>query len=321
MKLSMDDAPETLSSQSVSIDDPEEERSDQTPEESVQCSDNSDTGIPNETAKQTGSESPTTAVPTEVEVEGSNPPGESDSSVPDLENLSNAVPDSPILHNADTEQEEIEMGVNSSSLEEEEEEEDEDVNQDISKKKKKEEGNSSTNGMEDGFFNDHADWAEILISDDELDSGGPEESHARLEWLTQKRECNEENEYLDQIMAMVGHEKVKEHFLAVKARIDVAKRWNEDIKTINMDLFLQGNDGTGRFSNFIIRYMTSMATDLYEQARGELPNFTPHSSTLLALYRPKTSYEQKSGTSLKKGTHRYMCACLTNPKILLTANR
>jgi hypothetical protein len=89
------------------------------------------------------------------------------------------------------------------------------------------------------------DWSESLFDDEDLDLM-LDDSPSRLEWLRQKREKNEKNEHLDRLMSMVGHEQIKAHFLAVKDRVDVAKRWKEDMKSINLDLILHGNDGTGQ---------------------------------------------------------------------------
>ncbi|VUC31534.1 unnamed protein product [Clonostachys rosea] len=88
-------------------------------------------------------------------------------------------------------------------------------------------------------------WSEPLFDDEDLDSM-LDDSPSRLEWLRQKRERNEENEHLDQLMSMVGLEQIKAHFLAVKDRVDIAKRWKEDIKGISLDLILHGNNGTGK---------------------------------------------------------------------------
>ncbi|KAK7224940.1 hypothetical protein V2G26_012943 [Clonostachys chloroleuca] len=89
------------------------------------------------------------------------------------------------------------------------------------------------------------DWSESLFDDEDLDVM-LDDSPSRLEWLRQKREKNEKNEHLDLLMSMVGLEQIKAHFLAVKDRVDVAKRWKEDMKSINLDLILHGNDGTGK---------------------------------------------------------------------------
>lgn len=93
------------------------------------------------------------------------------------------------------------------------------------------------------------DWSESLFDDEDLDVM-QDDSPSRLEWLRQKREKNEKNEHLDLLMSMVGLEQIKAHFLAVKDRVDVAKRWKEDMKSINLDLILHGNDGTGQYLLF-----------------------------------------------------------------------
>lgn len=91
------------------------------------------------------------------------------------------------------------------------------------------------------------DWAKSLLDDQDPDAV-LDDSPARLEWLTQKRELNEKNEHLDRMMAMVGHEEVKAHFLTVKTKVEVAKRWGEDMKDLDLDLTLHGHSGTGMFS-------------------------------------------------------------------------
>ncbi|CAG9984232.1 unnamed protein product [Clonostachys byssicola] len=89
------------------------------------------------------------------------------------------------------------------------------------------------------------DWSESLFDDEDLDLM-LDDSPNRIEWLRQKREKNEKNEHLDRLMSMVGLEQIKAHFLAVKDKVDAAKRWKEDVKSINLDLILHGNDGTGK---------------------------------------------------------------------------
>ncbi|KAF4974312.1 hypothetical protein FZEAL_8771 [Fusarium zealandicum] len=71
-------------------------------------------------------------------------------------------------------------------------------------------------------------------------------SPSRLEWLRQKGENSEQNEIMDEIMAMIGIEEVKAHFLWAKERADIANRWKEDMREINFDLVLHGGDGTGK---------------------------------------------------------------------------
>ena len=93
--------------------------------------------------------------------------------------------------------------------------------------------------------NDHLPWAQPLVRD-----VAPEriidDSPSRKEWLRQKRERGEKNQYLDQMMSMVGHEEVKAHFLFVKERYEMAKRWGEDLDQLDHHLVLQGKAGTGK---------------------------------------------------------------------------
>lgn len=89
-------------------------------------------------------------------------------------------------------------------------------------------------------------WAESVVSDmkpEDVDDNSP----SRLEWLRQKREDNEQNQFLDQLMSMVGQEKVKAHFLAVKARVKASEGSVAD--KLRLHLVLQGKDGTGKSSS------------------------------------------------------------------------
>ena len=88
-------------------------------------------------------------------------------------------------------------------------------------------------------------WAESLV-DDEAPEQIIDDSPSRKEWLRQKRERGEENKYLDQVMSMVGHEDIKAHFLLVKERYEMAKRWGDDLDPLNYDLVFQGKGGTGK---------------------------------------------------------------------------
>ncbi|KAI0378946.1 P-loop containing nucleoside triphosphate hydrolase protein [Hypomontagnella monticulosa] len=75
------------------------------------------------------------------------------------------------------------------------------------------------------------------------------DSPARSEWLRQKKEDNEENPYLDQLMSMVGREEVKAHFLAIKSKVKGkdGKR-SPDFEKLRLHLVLQGRHGTGKSS-------------------------------------------------------------------------
>jgi hypothetical protein len=87
-------------------------------------------------------------------------------------------------------------------------------------------------------------WAEMVI-DDEDPALIEDESPSRLEWLRQKREQGQTNEYLDSLMSMIGHEAVKARFLTVKSTVEWAKRVGKDVEDLPLDLILQGNSGSG----------------------------------------------------------------------------
>lgn len=88
------------------------------------------------------------------------------------------------------------------------------------------------------------EWAEVIIPDCDPESI-VDESPSRLEWLRQKKENGTSNEFLDSLMCMVGNEEAKAHFLAIKDRVEAAKRWGEELKDVKLDLILHGKDGTG----------------------------------------------------------------------------
>ena len=90
-----------------------------------------------------------------------------------------------------------------------------------------------------------ANWSESLI-DHEDPENIDDDSPSRKEWLRQKREEKQENKHLDRAMSIVGHEDVKAYFLYVKDRVEVAKRWREDLSQLKFDLILHGNRGIGK---------------------------------------------------------------------------
>ncbi|KAG8161886.1 hypothetical protein KVR01_008873 [Diaporthe batatas] len=92
-------------------------------------------------------------------------------------------------------------------------------------------------------------WAKSIVSKmkpEDVDDDSP----SRREWLRQKRENNEENKFLDQLMAMVGLEEVKAHFLAVKARVQARTQASSyggaKQPELRLHMVLQGKDGTGK---------------------------------------------------------------------------
>ncbi|KXX80870.1 Stage V sporulation protein K [Madurella mycetomatis] len=72
------------------------------------------------------------------------------------------------------------------------------------------------------------------------------------EWERRKREFGEKSKALDQLMAMVGLEEVKEEFLAIKATIDAAKQRKGKLRRQDFNLVLTGNAGTGKRTLFNI---------------------------------------------------------------------
>lgn len=66
------------------------------------------------------------------------------------------------------------------------------------------------------------------------------------EWNYLKENEDAENEQLDQLMSLTGLEVVKEAFLDIKNKVDVAVRQNIDLSTERMGIALLGNPGTGR---------------------------------------------------------------------------
>ncbi|KAF4832582.1 Stage V sporulation protein K [Colletotrichum siamense] len=90
-------------------------------------------------------------------------------------------------------------------------------------------------------------WAEFVVSSmkpEDIEDNSP----SRLEWLRQKREENERNVCLDQLMTMVGLENVKAHFLAVKAKFKASKQAHAGHEKLRLHLVLHGKDGTGKKS-------------------------------------------------------------------------
>lgn len=71
-------------------------------------------------------------------------------------------------------------------------------------------------------------------------------SAAQDEWEHQKRSENATNEQLDELMTMTGLENVKEAFLDIKAKIDLAVRQNTSLAKERLGVSLLGNPGTGK---------------------------------------------------------------------------
>jgi len=76
------------------------------------------------------------------------------------------------------------------------------------------------------------------------------DSDAKDDWEHRKSNYGEENEFLDELMGMIGLEEVKEQFMSIKDRIDLAVRQDINLKNERLSVSLLGNPGTGNFFTF-----------------------------------------------------------------------
>lgn len=77
---------------------------------------------------------------------------------------------------------------------------------------------------------------------------------AAEEWERQKRDEDADNELIDELMELVGLEKVKEQVLAIKDKVEVYEKQGTDIKKERFNVIFQGNPGTGQpLSLFLLR--------------------------------------------------------------------
>ncbi|GKU15772.1 unnamed protein product, partial [Fusarium langsethiae] len=73
-----------------------------------------------------------------------------------------------------------------------------------------------------------------------------DKSPSQIEWSRRKREENQQNEHLDRLMCIVGHEEVKAFFLSIMDKVKVLKLWDKNLSDWSFDLVLKGNYGTRR---------------------------------------------------------------------------
>lgn len=90
-------------------------------------------------------------------------------------------------------------------------------------------------------------WTDLLVDEDQDFELVDDKSPSQIEWSRRKREEGQQNEHMDRIMSMVGHEQVKAYFLSVLDKISISKRWGRSMDDWSFDLVLHGNDGTGKF--------------------------------------------------------------------------
>lgn len=79
-------------------------------------------------------------------------------------------------------------------------------------------------------------------------------SPAAQEWQRQKLQEDACNEAIDNLMVLVGLEKVKEQVLGIRDKVEVYKKQGADIKKERFNVIFQGNPGTGQSSSpFLLR--------------------------------------------------------------------
>ncbi|KAK4552285.1 hypothetical protein LTR86_010455 [Recurvomyces mirabilis] len=84
------------------------------------------------------------------------------------------------------------------------------------------------------------------VTDDDEGASAPRTSAACDAWHHQKVYEKAQDESMDRLMDMIGLENVKEAFLEIKARIDLATRQGSDVKKDRFGAALLGNPGTGK---------------------------------------------------------------------------
>ncbi|OJI99392.1 hypothetical protein ASPVEDRAFT_81003 [Aspergillus versicolor CBS 583.65] len=85
-------------------------------------------------------------------------------------------------------------------------------------------------------------------------------SSAEQDWEYQKQYEGAQSEELDKLMAMIGLERIKTKFLAIKSQVDAAMRQKVDFKGERFGSVLLGNPGTGKttVARLYAKFLTSM---------------------------------------------------------------
>ncbi|KAF5243341.1 hypothetical protein FAUST_2910 [Fusarium austroamericanum] len=105
--------------------------------------------------------------------------------------------------------------------------------------------NNDDSGKEDNSEKDEEKelkWTEddsLLLKEEDFESIA-DKSLSQIEWSRRKREESQQNEPLDRVMCMIGHEEVKAYFLSIMDKIIFLKSWNKNLNDWSFDIVLKG---------------------------------------------------------------------------------
>ncbi|KAK1478879.1 ATPase [Colletotrichum tamarilloi] len=104
-------------------------------------------------------------------------------------------------------------------------------------------------------------------------SPAPKPGSAEEEWLNLKSKLGASSSAMDQLMKMIGLESIKEEFLSIKSKVDMAARQGISLSTERFGCSLLGNPGTGKttvariFAKFLVS-VGVIAGSRFEETSG-----------------------------------------------------